>query len=57
MKISIVTDSSADIPGDIASRNNIAVVPMYIGYDGDLYKEGKEINTERSLMLWNPVRK
>ncbi len=47
MKISIVTDSSADIPERIAEENNITVVPMYVGYDGVLYKEGKEINTDQ----------
>ena len=45
MKISIVTDSSADIPEDIAVENGITIVPMYVGYEGVLYKEGKEINT------------
>ena len=47
MKISIVTDSSADIPEEIAAKHGITIVPMYVGYDGVLYKEGKEINTDQ----------
>jgi DegV family protein with EDD domain len=47
MKVAIITDSSADIPEDIAAKNNITIVPMYVGYDGVLYKEGKEISTDQ----------
>jgi len=41
--IRIVTDSSSDIPGDIAKEMGIEVVPLYVGYDGDFYKDNIEI--------------
>jgi DegV family protein with EDD domain len=47
MKIAIVTDSSADIPEDISLKNAITIVPMYVGYDGILYKEGMEISKDK----------
>lgn len=47
MKIGIVTDSSADIPKNIAADYKITIVPMYVGYDGVLYREGREITTDK----------
>jgi len=44
--IAIVTDTTADIPEDLAIDNNIAVIPLYVGYEGKLYKEGKEISKQ-----------
>ncbi len=43
--IAIVTDSSADIPEKLAKENDVTVVPMYIGIEGKMYKEGKEIKS------------
>lgn len=44
--IAIVTDTTADIPEDLARDNNITVIPLYVGYEGKLYKEGKEISNQ-----------
>ncbi|MDD3819529.1 MAG: DegV family protein [Actinomycetota bacterium] len=41
--IAIVTDTTADIPEDLARENDITVIPMLVGYEGNLYREGKEI--------------
>jgi DegV family protein with EDD domain len=46
MKIAIVTDSSSDIPPELAKKYNIEVIPMYIGYDGFLRKDGVDIFPE-----------
>ncbi len=46
MKIAIVTDSSSDIPPELAKKYNIEVIPMYIGYDGFLRKDGIDIFPE-----------
>lgn len=45
--IAIVTDTTADIPVSLASENNITIIPLYVGYEGKLYKEGKEITNEK----------
>jgi DegV family protein with EDD domain len=43
-KIALLTDSSSDIPSDIATRYHITVIPMYITFGGNTYREGKEIS-------------
>ena len=45
-KIRIVTDSSSDIPHDLAAKYAIEIVPMYVGYDGNLLKDLFEIKPE-----------
>lgn len=44
--IKIVTDSTADIPSDIARELGIEVVPVLIHVDGEVYRAGEEITTE-----------
>lgn len=44
--IAIVTDTTADIPAPIAREYSIAIIPLYVGYEGKLYKEGKEITSD-----------
>lgn len=44
--IAIVTDTTADIPEDLARENNITVIPLYVGYEGKSYKEGEEISNQ-----------
>ncbi len=46
MKTAIVTDSSSDIPPELAKQYGIEVVPMYIGCDGFLRKDGVDIFPE-----------
>ncbi len=41
--INILTDSTADIPKDLAQQLNIGVIPAYIHLDGKSYKDGEEI--------------
>lgn len=40
----IVTDSSADIPTPITEALDITVVPLYIHFDEDVYREGVDIS-------------
>ena len=46
-KIRIVTDSSSDIPSDLAAKYAIEIIPMYVGYDGNLLKDLFEIKPEQ----------
>jgi DegV family protein with EDD domain len=46
-KIAIVTDSVADIPDSLIKEYNIKVVPLYISFDGNSYKENIEIGPDR----------
>jgi len=45
-KIRIVTDSTSDIPAELAKEYSIEVVPMYVGLDGRLFKDQIEITPE-----------
>ncbi len=43
--IAIVTDTTSDIPAELAKKYNIKIIPLYIGFGGKLYLEGKEITS------------
>lgn len=46
-KIKIVTDSTCDLPDRIIEENNIAVIPLYVVFGSDTYKDGIEISTQK----------
>jgi len=46
-KIAIVTDSVADLPDSLIKEYNIKVVPLYISFGGNSYKENIEIGPDR----------
>jgi DegV family protein with EDD domain len=46
MKISIVTDSTADLPKDEVERHNIGVVPLYINIGENSYLDGVDMTRE-----------
>ena len=46
MAIKIVSDSTADIPADLAERLGITVVPAYVLIDDVAYREGVDITRE-----------
>ena len=41
--IAIVTDTTSDIPEKMAKKYKITIIPLYVGFGGNLYLEGKEI--------------
>lgn len=45
-KISIVTDSTADLPGDIVKRYNITVVPLKVFFGQEVFLDGVEISAD-----------
>ncbi len=44
--IAIVTDTTSDIPVQLANKYKIKIVPLYVGFEGELYLEGKEITSD-----------
>jgi len=46
MKIGFVTDSTADIPADLAGQHNIEIVPALVNIGGKSYTDGIEIGRE-----------
>jgi DegV family protein with EDD domain len=46
MKIKVVTDSSADIPPQILRELGISVVPLYVRFGAETFKDGVTISNE-----------
>jgi DegV family protein with EDD domain len=47
MKIGLVTDSTADIPADLAQLHSIEIVPALVNIDGKSFTDGIEISREK----------
>jgi len=44
--ICVVTDSTADIPEEIAAEYGVSVIPVYINVEGESYLDGVELSRE-----------
>lgn len=44
--VKIVTDSSSDIPADVARELQISVVPMYVRFGTEVYRDGVDLDAE-----------
>ena len=42
-KVAIVTDSTAYLPPELITKNNIKVIPLVIIWDGDSFEDGVHI--------------
>jgi len=42
-KIKIVTDSTSDMPADLAQKLNIKVVPLYVNFENESFVDGRDI--------------
>ncbi len=47
MVIKVVTDSSSDIPPEIARELDITVVPLYIRFGDEVYRDGVDISPDQ----------
>lgn len=45
-KMIITTDSTSDIPADIAEKYNIRVAPLHVLYDDEDFSDGVDITPE-----------
>jgi len=57
MKVSIVTDSTSDLPSSVAEELEIAVVPVSVQFGDRVYKDGIDISTDTfyEMLKTNPV--
>ncbi|HWO93774.1 MAG TPA: DegV family protein [Dehalococcoidia bacterium] len=46
MPIRVVTDSTADVPNDLAEELGIAVVPLYVNFGDDTFRDGVDMSTD-----------
>ncbi len=53
-KVKIFTDSTCDLDKQVAKNRNISIIPLYVVFKGQNYKDGIDIKTEE---LYNKVEK
>ncbi|NQT31307.1 MAG: DegV family protein [Deltaproteobacteria bacterium] len=46
MPVKIVTDSGADLPEELAKEMGITVVPLYVRFGGEVYRDGVSISAD-----------
>jgi DegV family protein with EDD domain len=46
MTVKIVTDSTSDLTQEITSKLDITVVPLYVHFDNEVYRDGVDLTTE-----------
>lgn len=56
-KINIVSDSVCNIPEELAAKNNITIIPMCLSIDGELYREGIDIDPDEVFRLLEEGKK
>lgn len=57
MKVQVITDSTSDIPQEIANQLGIRIVPIYLRFGDKTYRDGIDIQTEAfySMLASSPV--
>ena len=45
-KIAVVTDSTSNLPPEVARQYGIAIVPIYLSWDGRVYRDGVDITPD-----------
>ena len=45
--VRIITDSTNDLTRELLKKLNIEVVPLYVNFDSDTYRDGIDLNTEQ----------
>jgi DegV family protein with EDD domain len=46
MTVRIITDSTSDLPPDVAAELGITVVPLYVHFGDDAYRDGIDLTTD-----------
>ncbi|MBO1755186.1 DegV family protein [Allobranchiibius sp. CTAmp26] len=58
MNVAVVTDSTAYLPGDLAARHHVRLVPLHVVVGGTSYEEGRDISSAdvaQALRAFRPV--
>ena len=50
-RVKIVSDSTCDLGKEILNSLNVDVIPLYIGHEGKMYKDGEDITTKEMYEL------
>lgn len=46
-KVVVLSDSTCDLSKKLIEENNIKIVPLYVSFDSDIYKDGIEITSDQ----------
>lgn len=46
MTVKVVTDSTSDIPAEVARELGITVVPLYIHFGNEIYQDGVDLSAD-----------
>jgi DegV family protein with EDD domain len=44
--VRIVTDSASDLPADVVEELQISIVPMYVRFGSEVYRDGVDLKTD-----------
>jgi len=58
MKIKVITDSTSDIPPELAEKLEISMVPIYVRFGDTVYRDGVDIQCDEfySMLTTSPVQ-
>ena len=56
-KVVVITDSTCDLSEKLIKDNNIVVIPLYVSFDTEIYKDGVEINTSKLYEMVKETKK
>lgn len=56
-KVVVITDSTCDLSEKLIKDNNIVVIPLYVSFDTEIYKDGVEINTSKLYEMIKETKK
>lgn len=61
MKIQIITDSTSDIPQNIANKLGVGIIPIYVRFGNQLFRDGVDIQSDELYRMlvtspqWHPA--
>ena len=57
MKVKVVTDSTADLPPQLATELGITIVPVYLRFGDELYRDRVDISADKfyQRLLHDPI--
>ena len=50
-KVVVITDSTCDLSEKLIKENDIKVVPLYVNFDDEIYKDGVEVTSDKLYEL------
>lgn len=56
-RVMIISDSTCDLSKKLIEENNIKVVPLYVSFDLDIYKDGIEMTPEKLYEMVKETKK